>query len=193
MMDFSAYRNDALGPIQYDEAVFLYGIALTVAPRCVLEFGVLNGHSTRVWLESGADVIGIDIEVRDTARELEKQYPGKLRLIEMDMRGILAGGMRDDIDIVFWDAGHDFTANAEAFQAVEHLDCFHIVHDTGTWSRHNAPELALSWFEPGKDTHVHRPDEGVFCKYIAAKGYQRIDFHTTRKFRHGITILKKPL
>lgn len=36
-------------------------------------------------------------------------------------------------------------------------------------------------------------DEAVFLYGIALKGYQRIDFHTTRKFRHGITILKKPL
>ncbi len=41
-----SYANaDALGPIQRDEAVALFGLVRTLRPKTVVEFGFFHGHS----------------------------------------------------------------------------------------------------------------------------------------------------
>ena len=187
------YSNDALGPIQYDEAVFLYGLALTAAPKRVLEFGSLLGHSTRVWLEAGCEVTAVDIKISPEVRQLQAEYPGMLRLCEMPMQEYLPD-FREQFDLVFWDAGHNYEISKQTYNNIYQNVRFsyHVIHDTGEWFYDTAPKhVQDNWPGGFKRKHQHQPDEYEFANYLESDGLQRIEFHTTRKFRHGITILKR--
>lgn len=194
MMDFlKHYSNDALGPIQYDEAIFLYGLALTTAPKKVLEFGSLLGHSTRVLLEAGCEVTAVDIRISPEVRQLRLDYPGMLEYYEMDMREFTPD-FREQYDLVFWDAGHNYEISKQTFNNIYHCVryAYHVIHDTGEWYFDTAPKhIQDNWPGGFKRKHQHQPDECEFANYLEADGMQRIDFHTIRKFRHGLTILKR--
>lgn len=193
-MDFLRhYSNDALGPIQYDEAVFLYGLALTVAPTKVLEFGSLLGYSTRVWLEAGCEVTAVDIKISDAVRALDHEFAGQLSLIEMPMQDYRPV-FREQFDLVFWDAGHNYEISKQTYNNIRQhvMFSYHVIHDTGEWFYDTAPKhIQDNWPGGFKRKHQHQPDEYEFANYLEADAMHRIEFHTTRKFRHGITILKR--
>lgn len=187
------YSNDAMGPIQYDEAVFLYGFALTVAPKKVLEFGSLLGHSTRVWLEAGCEVTAVDIKISDAVRSLDHEFAGQLSLIEMPMQDYRPD-FREQFDLVFWDAGHNYAISKQTYNNIrQHVrNSYHVIHDTGEWMYDTAPKhVQDNWPGGFKRKHQHQPDEYEFANYLEDNSMHRIEFHTTRKFRHGITILKR--
>lgn len=193
-MDFlKSYSNDALGPIQYDEAVFLYGLALTIAPKKVLEFGSLLGHSTRVWLEAGCEVTAVDVKISHEVAALQRKFPGMLELVQMPMEEYLPN-FKDRFDLVFWDAGHHFATSVQTFEnnLLNFADAMHVVHDTGVWHYDVAPQhVQNNWPNSFKRYHTHQPDEVRFVLYLIGRGFHCIDFNTTRKFRHGLSVLKR--
>ena len=100
-----------------------------------------------------------------------------------------------DVDFVFIDASHDLELNKETFKQLIPLltnKAIIAVHDTGTWCDGNVFEFELG--EMKKDgTYAHCPDEIDFVNWLRKEypEWQQIHFHSSRKIRHGITLLQK--
>lgn len=159
----------------------------------MLEFGSLLGHSTRIWLEAGCEVTAVDLKISPEVIALQHKYPGMLQCYEMDMLDYMPK-YNEQFDLVFWDAGHNYKVSKEVFINIyQHvMFSYHLIHDTGEWLFDTSPKhIQDNWPGGFKRKHMHQPDEYEFANYLQADGMERIDFHTTRKFRHGITLLKR--
>jgi SAM-dependent methyltransferase len=191
-VNFDSYSNDSLGPIQKDEAIFLYGLTCAVCPRSVLEFGTLRGHSTDIWLAAGAKrVVSVDILTTPQALEVANEYPN-LELVRCDQTAYMP---TENFDIIFMDAAHDLEANKQTFENVgRHISegGLLIVHDTGLWRRefmtgehHRFPG---KWETP--NDFAHQPDERAFVLWLKSQGLNAVNIHSSNTLRHGMTILQ---
>ena len=189
------YSEDALGPIQGDEALFLYAFARVVRLERVLEFGAGHGHSARMWLETGAQVFSMDPWLSPEVRALAGASGGRLTLIEGDMRTYEPAHTRHlPLDLVFFDAGHDAAANVATLGRLAELPPWIVIHDTGTWSREHMTATHRAF--PGMPTPdgglIHQPGEILFAHVLEHHaGLRRMDFHSTRTLRHGLTIFQR--
>lgn len=184
-------EETAIGPIQREEALFLYALARVIRPKVVVEFGVAYGHSARVWLEAGVPlVIGFDPWRTPEAEAVAAQYGERFRYINQPMQ---LAEFNERADLIFFDAGHELAANIQAYNRLKHLPPFIAVHDTGIWAseymtdKHrefSGAEIAI-----GK---IHQPQEVMFCNSLEKSGWRRMDFMSLNTIRHGITLLQKP-
>jgi hypothetical protein len=182
-------EETALGPIQREEALFLYALARVIRPQVVVEFGVAYGDSARVWLEAGVPlVIGFDPWSTPQATAVQQQYGERFRYLHQPMQ---LAEFEEQADIIFFDAAHDLAANIQAYNRLRHIPAMIAVHDTGTW----APEYMTAAHRdfPGVITplgKVHQPQEPLFCDTLEKCGWRRMDFHSRHTLRHGITLLQ---
>jgi hypothetical protein len=184
-------EETAIGPIQREEALFLYALARVIRPQVVVEFGVAYGDSARVWLKAGVPlVIGFDPWRTEQAEALEREWEGRFRYVNKPMQ---LADFDEPADIVFFDAGHNVAENIQAYNRLEHIPPLIAVHDTGTWANEHMTEEHRKF--PGYDTpdgKIHQPGEVVFCDSMQKSGWRRIDFHSLNTIRHGITLLQRP-
>ena len=189
------YNNTTFGPIQKDEALFLFGLCAMVQPRHVLEYGVLLGQSSRVWLTAGAHVTAVDKTLSDEARKLAQQFHG-LELHEADMAEFTPPNR--PYDLIFVDASHRFEDNMAVVEKVAHMDgALLIFHDTGHWREADMTK-EMWWFfrefggQQDGDLIIHHPDEKRTIAEISRRypAWQRLDLWTTNKVRYGMTVFK---
>lgn len=190
------YNNTTFGPIQKDEALFLFGLCAMVQPRYVLEYGVLLGQSSRVWLEHGAHVTAVDKVISDAAFSLTQHYPGRLELHEADMAEFTPPPL--PYDLIFVDASHRFEDNMAVVEKVAHLDgALLIFHDTGHWAEKDMTK-EMWWFfrefggQQAGGLIIHHPDEKRTIAEISRRyqSWQRLDLWTVNKVRYGMTVFK---
>ncbi len=208
MSHLLAYReDDAIGPLQRDEAIALFGIIRTLRPRVVVEFGFFHGHSAFNFLqalEPDARLFSYDID-EDSRRRAETEFTFDSRFqflakSQTDFNPDDIGG--SEVDFVFFDAAHELHLNQETFRKiVPHLapEAMLAVHDTGVWNRsHFAPihetftrEMPGVWLD--EQTYAHQPGERDFIDWITATypEFTALHFHTTRTLRHGFTLLQR--
>jgi hypothetical protein len=183
-------EETALGPIQREEALFLFALARVLRPQVVVEFGVAYGDSARAWLQAGVPlVIGIDPWRTPQAAAVEQEYSPRFRYRNECMT---TAQIAEVPDLIFFDAEHDIQANVMAFKNLKTLPRMIAVHDTGTWAPEHMTPAHQAF--PGIDTaagKVHQPAEVLFCNMLERAGWQRIDLHSTHTLRHGITLLQR--
>jgi hypothetical protein len=186
------YSEEALGPIQRDEALLLYGVVRSTRPQSLLEFGSCLGYSTRVWLEAGVPrVFAVDAMIMPPIDDMVKEYAPRLKSLEMDMRKYEAA-MTGPVDFVFFDAGHDCAVNQLVFEKLVPRPAMIAVHDTGTWAKKHL--RAIHTRHPGVETPeglIHQPGELAFADWLEKTvGLRRLDFHSKHTLRHGLSIFQ---
>jgi hypothetical protein len=186
------YSEAALGPVQRDEAIMLYGIARSVRPQVVLEFGSCLGYSTRVWLQAGVPkVYAVDAMIMPPIDEMVKEFAPRLTSMEMDMRKY-EPSMTGPVDFVFFDAGHDFEVNRMVFEKLAPRPAMIAVHDTGTWAKDHLKPLHKK--HGGVETPegiMHQPGEVKFADWLEKTvGLRRMDFHSKHTLRHGVSLFQ---
>lgn len=191
-------EEEAIGPVQREEALFLYALTRLIRPRLVVEIGVREGHSTRCFLEAGATVVAIDIKYNHHILELRRQYRRKFSFVRQD-QGQLTGDEwgKNRIDLCFLDASHNLNANKKTFEAIEpymNFNSYMVIHDTGIWVReHMTPAHRKFAQANGKDVrwgHMHQPGEIDFIKWLRERGkYDIVDLASTNCIRHGMTLV----
>lgn len=186
------YSEDALGPIQRDEAILCYGIVKATRPQTVLEFGSLMGFSTRVWLEAGVPkVFAIDVRITPPVKAMEKEFSPRLRTIQMNMADYQPE-ITGPVDFVFFDASHNFETNKLVFEKLLPRPAMIAVHDTGTWAqRFMRPAHQRFGGVAVPEGMVHQPGEVQFANWLEeTKGLRRMDFHSQHTLRHGLSIFQ---
>ena len=200
-------EEDALGPLQQDEALFLFALARVVRPKLIVEFGFNKGDSSLNFLKAlPRDSVVHSYDIKDSAatiaRTFERRYPNfhfhgksQTEFARADIGG-------DLVDFVFLDAAHSLELNQTTWRNLEPAladNAIVAVHDTGTWSRqHLRPcHRAFILADPNKwlnnDEYQHQLDERIFINWVLATSpaFSAVHFHSTNVLRHGLTILQR--
>jgi predicted O-methyltransferase YrrM len=198
------FNEEPNGPVQREEALFLYSLLRVVRPKTVVEIGFLNGRSAHNFLralDSDGRLYSFDIDDRCAERAQ--------RLFGHDSRFVFRTRSqteltRDDIDgreadFIFLDASHELISNQSAFERLLKMmspTAILAVHDTGTVPR----ELFPSWhwlLETDEDwvgdEYEGQPDERAFMNWLLEEHpeFSQIHFHSRRVIRCGITVLQR--
>jgi len=195
------FNDYTIGPIQRDEALLLYALVKTVDPKTILEFGFYQGHSAINFLEAmSSDAKLYSYDISEPSLRIAKKIPDKRLKFVFKSQADFESSDIDDrlIDLVFFDASHDFHLNVATFERIRgHLSdrALIIVHDTGAhYGDMKGLKTPKGYFLGGSVSsgYIHQPDERQFVNYIKTnmKYFDQIHIHSTSKFRHGLTILQ---
>ena len=188
-------QQNVLGPIQDDEALFLYGFIKTTLIRNVVELGCQGGYSAKNFLAAVGEkgkVLSIDIcpmhKLADNHFTLLKNAK---YITENDIPF-------EEIQLAFYDC-HDFDATVSFHYNM--LNCKKItdnttivLHDTGL---HHKP---VCGGEQKNGGWAHQVVERQISNLLVKEGWSAIHAHARNSefvdgqplaFRHGITILQK--
>jgi hypothetical protein len=196
------FSEVANGPVQREEALFLYSLLRVVRPRTVVEIGFLNGRSALNFLcalDADARLYSFDIAGDTRARASFGHDPrftfrtrSQDQLTPEDIEG-------READFVFLDASHELDVNRETFSRLLALmapDAILAVHDTGTVPRqflasdHFFFGSTVGWI--GDEREV-MPDERAFSNWLLDEHpeFSQIHFHSRHTLRCGITVLQR--
>lgn len=181
------------GPIQDDEALFLFALIRGCRLRRVLEIGGLGGYSARNFCAAvGPDGIVFTVDVNKVPKVAENHFP-----IQKDARYLTAEDVRDaPLDLVFFDC-HRFDVQMEMYrglrqQALITDDTVLALHDTNLH-----PFKAAPWAYPIEGGYVHQRVEREMVNEFRRHGYEGFALHTDLRvhgpdlpYRHGVTILR---
>ncbi len=198
------FNETTLGPIQGDEALFLYGLCQMVKPQVVLEIGCLIGQSLRVWINAGVPFIyAVDAKISDDVKELQRgQSTNGMLCFEQDMKQPI-DFVRGIPDLVFIDASHVLEDNIQVVKNLVNVlgsGTLVIFHDTGHWKQEHV-DKDKQWFldtyggkwDEELQAWAHCPDEKETIKWISQNtSWQRIDLWTTIVPRCGLTVFQVP-
>ncbi len=208
MSHLPSYReDDAIGPLQRDEAIALFGIIRTIRPKVVVEFGFFHGHSAFNFLQAlpgDSRLYSYDIDAESIKRaKTEFNFDQRFAFIGKSQTDFDPGDIENQaIDFVFFDAAHELELNIQTFQRI--IACLApegmiAIHDTGLWHRsHFAPihetftrECRGEWKD--EDFYAHQPGERAFIDWILLEyqDFSAIHFHTPRTLRHGFSLLQR--
>lgn len=200
------YREKVLGPVQRDEALFLFSVLQLVKPRLVVEFGFLHGMSAFNFLQAlTKDARLFSYEVDETAvKRAKNEFPRdpRFQLLQKPQQEFHPADIGfEPIDFLFFDGTHEGRINSETFRAVLPFlapQAIVAIHDTGLWSLSAKPILPASWATEdggwlGADLFAHQAGERRFVNYILETypEFSLIHFHSERVFRNGLTLIQK--
>lgn len=174
-----------LGPIQHEDVLLLQAVIKMTQPKKCVEFGFLQGYSSKVLLEAMTDdaaLVSYDPTVKGMLPDSRFTFK-KLSQTKYE---------EPEADFVFFDAAHELELNKETFEKVLPTlndGAIIAVHDTGLWDV-MVEDVGGHWIGNG---YAHRPEERQFINWIKETypDFQVINFHTLNRTRHGITLLQK--
>lgn len=185
--------QEVLGPIQDDEALFLYALIRCMLLRRVLEVGGGTGYSARNFCRA-VGPRGLVVTVNDAP--LEPVATNHVVLV-----GVGANTISESfgpLDLVFFDCHNfdfqmQFLRNLQAVGGVTEATLL-ALHDTNLH-----PAKVVSWSCRQVDGgFVHQPAERRMVNWLRDEGYEALNVHTVRDrhdaslpYRHGLTILSK--
>ncbi len=206
---FSELAN---GPIQSDEALFLYSLVRTLRPKIIVEFGFFDGNSAinflRALPENGL-LYSFDCDENCVKKAASIKDPRFKFILKRQEDFKPTDINNQSIDMLFIDASHDFNLNLALFEKIQKYlsSCATIlVHDTGTWNKELIPESYTPWHEHMKSMEkidsganvnqkefAHQPDERRFLNHLKLKypEFQQVHIHSLNTPRHGLTVLQK--
>lgn len=197
--------DEALGPVQRDEALMLFSVIRVLCPRVVVEFGFGQGHSAFNFLQAlDATAVLHSFDWSDSAETIarrEFESYGNFIFHKKSQADFSSADVEGKpVDLAFIDASHDLGLNIETFKRL--APCLSpeglvAIHDTGVWRRrHFAPmhrafakQKPQDWLSP--ELFQHQRDEREFVNWIISEnsGYSVIHFHSCNTVRHGLTFV----
>jgi hypothetical protein len=176
------------GPIQDDEALFLYAFIKCSGAKVILEVGGQTGYSARNFLAAvGPQGKVYTIDVNPTPVLGDNHFFIKSNIVNVDLKDI------PRCDLVFYDAHaykEQYEFHKKALQS-KVIDEFTTIacHDTGLHSK-----KFVSWSVPHGNRWMHQSAERFLVEKLREDGYQAIHVHDddASEPRHGLTILQMP-
>ena len=203
------YSTYIHGPIQRDEALFLYSLCKMVRPGLIVEFGLQDGLSSLnfcIAKDASCFHYGYDLDENSVNKTKEKCKNYKNCFFEkmncIDFNSSKIGNKL--IDICFLDCSHNLEINKICILKI--LPCLSAqgilaIHDTGNWSKvgfESAPEsfknsskLARRFKTAVSVPAVRAEQLTVNWLLESHPEYSQIHFHSKNYFRHGITLIQK--
>ena len=197
----------AIGPLQQDEAIALFGIVRSIRPRTVIEFGFFHGHSAFNFLmampEDGL-LVSYDVD-EDSELRARREFAGLkgFRFIHKSQVDFdLADVDQRPLDFVFFDAAHQLDLNQRTFEKIQSQlapRAIIAIHDTGIWNTefyqdvHRAFNQEMPIIMTAEGYCIHQPGERKFVEWIRREypDFQAIHLHSVRTLRHGLTLLQR--
>ena len=182
------------GPIQDDEALFLFGLVRGMRLRRVLEIGGLDGYSAANFLKAvGPLGVVYTVDLRPVPSRAANH-----RTIEKDVALLCASDLDDQpLDLVFFDA-HVYVAQMDLLIRLRHAG---LVNDETVLALHDThlhPTKTCEWAYPIEEGWVHQDVERRMVNDLRRMGYDAFALHTDLSrdpqvlpMRHGVTILRK--
>jgi hypothetical protein len=197
-----SFSDYALGPIQRDEALLLYALVKTVDPKTIVEFGFFRGHSANNFLRAiSSDARLFSYDISEASRKLAMKINDKRFKFIFKSQTEFEPSDVDNrlIDLVFFDAAHDFQLNVATFEKLMGSlseRALMVVHDTGAWYGDlKGLKTPQGHFTNGSASsgYIHQPGERAFVNYLKenTKDFDQIHLHSTSTFRHGLTVLQR--
>lgn len=185
-----------LGPIQDDEALFLYSILKGMRMKRVLEIGGGEGYSANNFIMAMDQVDGILYTV--DIKPVPVLAPNHKVIVKNALYLTSEDVDNRPLDLVFFDC-HDMVQMDIYHHFVkEGLIQDHTVlalHDTNL---HYEPFKLWGPYIVQEDGYAHQPVEREMVNMFKSLGYDTFMLHTTKEkhspsfpFRHGITVCQK--
>ena len=180
-----------VGPIQDDEALFLYSLIRVKRIKCVLEIGGLNGYSSINFIKAmefdKKKYKLFTCDINEVPKININHFIIKKDVKELNVKDIF----NSKIELLFLDC-HTLTQYDifRKFLVKGNIDENTIIalHDTNL-------HYQTIWNKNGEENHVHQPVERKIVNLLKNKGYDIFCLHTNKNkhskefpFRHGITI-----
>lgn len=184
------------GPIQDDEALFLFGVVRGRCIRTVLELGGLSGYSATNFLRAVAESPGggkvFTVDLDPVPKLAPNHFP-----IQKDARDLAIEDVHGEpLGLVFFDC-HDYDAQMAAYAAMVDAglvtrDTVLALHDTNTH-----PRQTVNWAYATSQGWVHQPAERRMVNAFRAMGYDAFLLHTdpaahehegALPYRHGVAL-----
>ncbi|CAN5517266.1 hypothetical protein BH09VER1_BH09VER1_51210 [soil metagenome] len=199
--------DDAIGPLQRDEALLLLGLVRTTRPQTIVEFGFHYGHSAFNFLQAmdqSAKLYSFDIA--DHSEAIARKYFNGFSNFTFTKKSQDQFTHTDVderlIDLVFLDGAHHFEITTKTFEAIlPHLadDAIIAIHDTGTWARVHMQKVHKTFTENlptrwlNDEEYIHEVDERRFVNWIVETypEFGSMHFHSKNLVRHGLTLLQR--
>jgi predicted O-methyltransferase YrrM len=186
--------QDLLGPIQDDEALFLYALIRGLRCKRVLEVGGLEGYSADNFLAAVGDegaVYTVELE------EMRSRAPNH-KAITKDCALITAHDIDEKpLDLIFYDA-HELVPQMDMYY---HLQRQGMINDHTIIALHDTnlhPLQVIDFAYPMDDGWVHQRVEREMVNAFVEMGYDAFSLHPPlsrhdKRFpmRHGITVLQR--
>lgn len=200
-------EEDAYGPLQKDEALFIFSLVRVLRPKVILEFGFLWGNSTYNFLQAvDLDAKVFSFDIGEISKRIASKYFNKypnFRFINKSQTDFEPADIDSlKADIVFIDAAHELSLNIETFKRIQPILAERgvvLIHDTGTWPKKHfqaihhqvAHTKSNNWLNESE--FEHQREEREFVNYLAHAypDYVQVHFHSLNTIRHGITMLQK--
>ncbi len=190
-------KQDVMGPIQDDEALFLYSIIRGMRIKRVLEIGGLNGYSARNFVRAGVDVCyTVDLvpvpQVSDDGRH-RVLVKNALHLTPEDLDN-------KPLDLVFFDC-HDMVQMDLLKMLVRQQlitdETVIALHDTNLHYKNYTGSHCP--YNSTLDAWIHQPVERKMVNILKDIGYDVFSIRTRRDqhddetfpYRHGLTVCQK--
>eukprot|EP00698_Gefionella_okellyi_P007825 TRINITY_DN1912_c0_g1_i1.p1 TRINITY_DN1912_c0_g1~~TRINITY_DN1912_c0_g1_i1.p1 ORF type:complete len:319 (-),score=36.88 TRINITY_DN1912_c0_g1_i1:313-1269(-) len=195
---------EVAGPVQDDEALFLYSLVRLLRPKRLAEFGVHKGDSGRNFLaatESDAVIYGFDI-VKHDAHITDLLSHQRYKFILKDQAQFVPADVDSQpLDFVFLDAGHSFESSSNNWKVIEPSlgpRSIAVVHDTGLHS-YKIPWLDLPGYDKlvcetdGRCGYQHQMGERKFVNWIIETypEWRVVNIHSVNTLRHGLSVLQR--
>ena len=187
-------NQEVLGPIQDDEALFLYALIRVMKLRNIVEIGGLGGYSALNFCKAvGNDgkVISIDINKTPVMAVNHFSIQKDVMMVEVEDIGL------KKIDLLFFDC-HNYEAQMAFYNKMKKHNIVSeetiiALHDTGTHYR-----KVVGWSYETPQGYVHVKAERKMVNKFVEMGYSAFCGHASVEcqkqanfFRHGITVLSK--
>jgi|GEM_PF-2851223 predicted O-methyltransferase YrrM len=185
-------KQDVIGPIQDDEALFLFSIIKGMKIKTVFEIGGLNGYSATNFLKAvGNDGAVFTCDINPVQKLAENHF-----FIHKNALDVVPSDLNNQaIELIFFDC-HEYEAQMMAFCRLRDLGLIdsHTVlalHDTNTH-----PYKTVPWAYPVSQGYVHQAVERKMVNDFVRMGYHAFCLHTRPSkhsqsfpYRHGITVM----
>lgn len=189
-------QQAVVGPIQDDEALFLFSLIRCMKISRILEVGGLDGYSAKNFLQAldcRSNTMVYTIDIQSVAEQGLSH-----KCIQKDARDITAEDVDSQpLDLVFFDC-HELEVQMTLFERLRSLKIINdntilALHDTGLHEHQ-----FIGWAYEITEGWVHQPVERQMVNRFKEEGYDVFTVHAQRgsstpefPFRHGLTICKK--
>jgi hypothetical protein len=200
-------EEEACGPVQRAEALFLSGIIHVTQPKTVVEFGFQRGRSAFNFLSAlPRDSHLYSFDIRESARQIAGERLSHFKNFHFlkKSQDLFSPADVDNrtLDFAFIDGAHNLEINKRTFIAILPSlseNAIVAIHDTGTWLKEFFTpihaEIAATkperWLNSSE--FQHQVDEREFVNWIVTNHpeFSALHFHSKNCLRHGITLLQK--